>query len=100
MHKYGDLTLDMQHMIVERAGKQIELTPKEFALLEYMMRHAGRVLSKDAIMQHVWDYDADILPNTVEVYVGYLRNKVDRPFKGPRVINTKRGFGYCFGVRV
>jgi DNA-binding response OmpR family regulator len=95
----GDLTLDMEHMLVERAGKQIELTPKEFALLEYMMRHAGRVLSKESIMQHVWDYDADILPNTVEVYVGYLRNKIDKPFSGPQVINTKRGFGYCFGVK-
>ncbi len=49
-------------------------------------------------MNHVWDYDADILPNTVEVYIGYLRNKVDRPFKGPDLIHTSRGFGYKLGV--
>jgi DNA-binding response OmpR family regulator len=49
-------------------------------------------------MQHVWNYDADILPNTVEVYMGYLRNKVDKPFHGPRLIHTRRGFGYYFGV--
>ena len=59
---------------------------------------AEMVLSKDNITQHVWDYDADILPNTVEVYVGYLRNKLDKPFKkSPNLINTKRGFGYVFG---
>jgi DNA-binding response OmpR family regulator len=96
---YADITLDTEHMVVERAGKEIELTAKEFALLEYMMRNVGRVLSKETLMQHVWDYDADILPNTVEVYIGYLRNKLDKPFEGPAVIRTKRGFGYCFGVR-
>lgn len=94
---YEDVELDPDRFVVKRAGKPIELTVKEFALLEYFMRHPERVLSKDTIMQHVWDYDADILPNTVEVYVGYLRNKLDKPFKGPSLINTRRGFGYYFG---
>ncbi len=94
---YADLTLDPANFAVERAGKPIELTSKEFALLEYLMRHPDRIVAKDMIMQHVWDYDSDILPNTVEVYIGYLRNKIDKPFKGPNLINTKRGFGYRFG---
>jgi DNA-binding response OmpR family regulator len=97
--QYADLTLDTQDMLVERAGKHIELTPKEFALLEYLMRSPGRILSKETIMQHVWNYDADILPNTVEVYIGYLRNKIDKPFAGQVLIHTKRGFGYSFGEK-
>lgn len=96
---YADLSLDTEHMLVERAGTPIELTAKEFALLEYLMRNAGRVLAKDTLMQHVWDYDADILPNTVEVYIGYLRNKIDKPFGGQPLIHTKRGFGYVFGEK-
>jgi DNA-binding response OmpR family regulator len=95
--KYKDLNLDLNNFRVERAGKEIELTGKEFSLLEYMMRNPGMTLSKDNIISHVWDFDADVLPNTVEVYIGYLRNKVDKPFKGPELINTKRGFGYVFG---
>lgn len=95
--EYKDLILDPINFTVERAGKNIELTTKEFALLEYLMRNPKRTLSKDTITNHVWDYDADILPNTVEVYIGYLRNKIDKPFKGPNLINTKRGFGYYFG---
>ncbi len=98
--KYADLQLDPEAMLVERAGTSIALTSKEFALLEYMLRNPERIITKDAIIQHVWDYDADILPNTVEVYVGYLRRKVDRPFaKTPPLINTKRGFGYYFGTK-
>jgi len=97
--KHEDLTLDPNEFLVKRSNKPIQLTTKEFALLEYMMRNAGRLLTKDAIMQHVWDYDADILPNTVEVYVGYLRNKIDKPFKGSKLINTQRGFGYVFGSK-
>lgn len=96
---YQDLILDPDNFTVSRQGKNIELTNKEFALLEYFMRNAERTLTKDMLINHVWDYDADILPNTVEVYVGYLRNKVDKPFKGPDFINTKRGFGYYFGVK-
>jgi len=88
-----DLTLNTITYTVERAGKPIQLTSKEFALLEYMLRNQGRPLSKDVIISHVWDYDADILPNTVEVYIKYLRNKIDAPFKKP-LIQTVRGFGY------
>jgi DNA-binding response OmpR family regulator len=96
--KYHDLQLDPERMEVTRDGKTIQLTAKEFALLEYFMRNPERALSKEALMNQVWDYDSEILPNTVEVYVGYLRNKLDKPFAGPALINTKRGFGYYFGV--
>lgn len=96
---YQDVSLDPESMTVERAGKPIQVTAKEFALLEYFIRNAERIISKDTLMQHVWNYDADILPNTVEVYIGYLRNKIDKPFKGPTLIHTRRGFGYYFGVK-
>lgn len=89
----GDLRLDTITYSVERNGTPIKLTSKEFALLEYLLRNPGRPLSKDVIISHVWDYDADILPNTVEVYVKYLRNKIDVPFDTP-LIHTVRGFGY------
>jgi DNA-binding response OmpR family regulator len=94
----ADLQLDTANYTVVRAGTPITLSSKEFALLEYLMRNQGRVLSKDTIMSHVWDFDADILPNTVEVYIGYLRNKIDKPFKGPPLIHTRRGFGYTLGT--
>lgn len=91
----GDLTLDTLTFEVKRADKRIKLSKKEFALLEYLLRHKGNILTKDQIINHVWDYEADILPNTVEVYMGYLRNKIDRPFKNkPPLIQTVRGFGY------
>ncbi|MFZ1302205.1 MAG: response regulator transcription factor [Candidatus Microsaccharimonas sp.] len=89
----GDLTLDTVTYTVQRGGKLIQLTSKEFALLEYMLRNQNRPLSKDVIISHVWDYDADVLPNTVEVYVKYLRAKIDVPFKKP-LLHTVRGFGY------
>lgn len=89
----GDLTLDTVNFAVTRAGKTIHLTSKEFALLEFLLRNPGRPLSKDVIISHVWDYDADILPNTVEVYVKYLRAKIDTGFKKP-LVHTVRGFGY------
>lgn len=89
----GDLTLNTVTFEVTRAGKPIQLTSKEFALLEYLLRNQGRPLPKETIIAHVWDYDADILPNTVEVYIKYLRAKVDQPFKTP-LIHTVRGFGY------
>lgn len=93
-----DLKLDIKQFIVERDGKQIQLSSKEFALLEYLMRHAGTILTKDQIINHVWDYDADILPNTVEVYIRNLRNKVDKPFNTKKpLITTVRGFGYKIG---
>lgn len=91
----GDLSLDRTNFEVKRAGKKIRLSKKEFALLEYLMRNPGRILTKDNIITHVWDFDADILPNTVEAYIGYLRNKIDKPFSSkPNLIQTIRGFGY------
>lgn len=91
----GDLEIDTQYFSVKRNDKEIELSKKEFSLLEYLIRNKGNVLSKEKIIEHVWDYEADILPNTVEVYIGYLRNKIDRPFKNkPKLIKTVRGFGY------
>ncbi|MFA6423436.1 MAG: response regulator transcription factor [Patescibacteria group bacterium] len=90
-----DLKLDPHKYEVSRAGKKIILSSKEYALLEYLMRNKERILTKDNIIAHVWDYDADILPNTVEVYIGYLRNKIDKPFQDKKaLIETIRGFGY------
>ena len=96
--RVADLSLDTLNYEVKRSSTPIALSAKEFSLLEYLMRETGRVLSKDKIIAHVWDFDADILPNTVEVYIGYLRAKVDKPFKGkPELIHTMRGFGYKLG---
>lgn len=96
--KYENLTLDSKNLMVTRDNKPIDLTAKEYALLEYFMHNLHKILSKDILIQHVWDYDADVLPNTVEVYIGYLRTKIDEPFSGPKLIHTKRGFGYYFGI--
>jgi DNA-binding response OmpR family regulator len=93
--------LDRDTFTANRLSKKIELTAKEFALLEYLVSQPGRIHTKDQLMQHVWDYDSDILPNTVEVYIGYLRNKIDKAFPElPNLINTRRGFGYYFGEKV
>ena len=90
-----DLSLDTSKRKVTRAGRDIPLTSKEFGLLEYLLRNKNRPISKNSIMQHVWDYDANILPNTIEVYVKYLRAKIDKPFgAGKELIQTVRGFGY------
>lgn len=94
---YADIVLDPINFMVTRGGKQIILTHKEFGLLEFLMRNPGKLLSKDVVTRHVWDYNANILPNTVEVYIGYLRNKLEKPFKGKPLIQTRRGFGYVFG---
>lgn len=96
--EYKDLSLDTVSFEVKRAGKKIKLSKKEFALLEYLLRNQGKVVSKDQIISHVWDFDADILPNTVEAFIGSLRKKIDRPFKSkPPLIHTVRGFGYRLG---
>jgi DNA-binding response OmpR family regulator len=90
-----DLSLNSQTYEVKRGTQDIKLSHKEFALLEYFMHHPNQVITKEMIVSHIWDEDADILPNTIEVYIGYLRNKVDRPFpKKPDLIQTLRGFGY------
>lgn len=94
-----NLTLDTVSFDVKRGGVTITLSSTEFSLLEYLMRNAGRVLSKSNIINHVWDFDSDVLPNTVEAYIGYLRNKIDRPFADQKpLITTVRGFGYKINV--
>lgn len=95
---YKDLSLNPLTFEVKRKDEQIKLSNKEFSLLEYLMRHPKQIFTKEQIIGHVWNYDADILPNTVEVYIGYLRNKIDRPFtKDSPLIHTVRGFGYKIG---
>ncbi len=90
IYSVSDLSLNTLTYEVKRGQKKIKLSAKEFSLLEYLMRNANQVVSKDQIIEHVWDYDADVLPNTVEVFVGYLRNKLGKP----DLIKTVRGFGY------
>lgn len=93
--KVKDLTINLDNFKVKRDGKDIKLTSKEFSLLEYLMRNSGRVLKKEQIISHIWNYDSDVLPNTVEVYIKTLRNKIDRPFSDQKpLIHTIRGFGY------
>jgi DNA-binding response OmpR family regulator len=89
----GELTIDLLKRKVERAGQEIELQPREFSLLEYLMRNAGRVVSKTLIMEHVWNYHFDPQTNVVDVLVCRLRNKIDRNFDTP-MIHTIRGVGY------
>lgn len=97
--KTGNLSLNTITHLVKRDDQPIQLSAKEYALLEYLLRHPNQPHSKEQIISHVWDYDADVLPNTVEVYIGYLRNKIDKPFPHqPSLIQTIRGFGYKVGV--
>jgi len=93
----GDVSLDLLTREVLRGGKKIDLQPREFALLEYLIRHAGRILSKSMILEHVWGYGFDPQTNVVDVLVCRLRNKVDRDFKR-KLIHTHRGVGYVFKV--
>jgi two-component system OmpR family response regulator len=89
----GDLALDPATKRVVRGSDPIDLTAKEFALLEYLIRHAGEVLTRTQIIEHVWDWAYDGDSNVVDVYVRYLREKIDRPFRR-RSIETIRGSGY------
>lgn len=90
-----DLVLDPIDYTVRRDNKEIGLSKKEFILLEYLLRNKNKVVTKDQIIRNAWDFESDVLPNTVEVYIGYLRNKIDKPFKKrPSLIKTVRGFGY------
>jgi DNA-binding response OmpR family regulator len=91
--EFGDLKLDLVSRRAQRAGRAIDLQSKEFALLEYLMRNADRVLSKTMILQHVWDYHFDPQTNVVDVLVSRLRSKVDRDFP-QKLIHTIRGVGY------
>lgn len=89
----GDLSLNLSTYEVTRQNKQINLSSKEYSLLECLMRHADKILTKDQLIQHVWSYESDILPNTVEVYIRNLRLKIDKNYK-VKLIKTIRGFGY------
>jgi heavy metal response regulator len=91
--KVGDLSLDPVRRTVTRGTQRIELTLKEFSLLEYFMRHPGRVLTRTMIIEHVWNYDFDNETNVVDVYVNYLRRKIDAGHE-PKLIHTVRGVGY------
>lgn len=93
--KIKDLELNTKTLEVKRGGITIDLSKKEFLLLEYLMQNKNQTISKEHIINKVWEFDTDILPNTVEVYIGYLRNKIDKPFKkSGLLIQTIRGFGY------
>lgn len=89
----GDLVLDLQRREARREGRTIELTAKEFQLLEYLMRNAGYVMTRTQILDQVWGYNFDSFSNVVDIYVHYLRNKIDRDFSEP-LIRTVRGVGY------
>lgn len=89
----GDLRLDPATHEVSRAGQRVELSVREFALLEYLMRRAGQVVTRTSILEHVWDINYDGFSNVVDVYVGYLRKKLEQPFASP-LIRTVRGVGY------
>jgi len=89
----GDLVLDLQRHEARRDGRTIELTAKEFQLLEYLMRNAGHVMTRTQILDQVWGYNLDSFSNVVDIYVHYLRNKIDRDFSEP-LIRTVRGVGY------
>ena len=91
--QFADLTLDPARHTAFRGGQKIDLTSKEFALLDYFMRNPGRVLTRTMIIEHVWDYDFDTGTNVVDVYVNYLRKKIDSD-REPKLIHTIRGVGY------
>lgn len=93
----GDLTLNLINRKANRAGIETQLTGKEFALLEYFMRHPGEILSRETLSEKVWEETFDTLTNVIDVYINYLRNKVDRQFE-PKLIHTVRGIGYQFKV--
>lgn len=91
--KAGDLVLDVSRHSAIRGKKEIELTVKEFQLLELLLRHQGQVLTRAQILDHVWQYDRDFASNVVDIYIHYLRNKIDKGFK-TQLIHTIRGVGY------
>jgi two-component system copper resistance phosphate regulon response regulator CusR len=97
--RVGELELDRLSQQVKRAGKRIDLTAKEYSLLEYLMSNAGRVLSRTMIIEHVWDQSFDGVTNIVDVYVRHLRTKVDDPYD-QKLIRTVRGAGYTIGQGV
>lgn len=95
--KVGDLTLDMVSHKVSRNGEEIELTGKEYSLLEYFMRNEGKVLTRTMIAEHVWDYNFDTFTNVIDVYVNHLRKKIDKKYPA-KLLHTLRGVGYVMRV--
>ncbi len=93
----GNLTIDTAAKQVKLKNQPVKLSKKEYSLLEYLAHHSNQVLSKDQLIEHVWDFDSDVLPNTVEVFIRGIRKKLDRP-GWPSVIETVRGFGYRLKV--
>jgi len=91
--RIADLTLSLVTHKVARRGKEIELTSREYTLLEYFMRNPDKVLTRTMISEHVWDYHFDSMTNVIDVYVNYLRKKIDKDFE-PKLIHTLRGIGY------
>jgi DNA-binding response OmpR family regulator len=94
--RVADLALNRVTRTVTRGGREIDLTRREFALLEYLLRHQGRCVTRAMVVQDVWHYTSDTLTNVVDVYINYLRAKVDRGFQ-PKLIHTIRGVGYQLG---
>jgi DNA-binding response OmpR family regulator len=93
--KCADLELNTKTFETKRGGIAVILSRREFQLLEYLIKNKNKILTKDQIISHVWNYESDILPNTVEQHIKYLRDKIEAPFKGlPHLIITVRGFGY------
>jgi DNA-binding response OmpR family regulator len=98
--KIDNLTVKPNAHLVIRAGKRIQLSAKEYALLKYLISHHDQILSRQQILEHVWDFDTDPFTNTLDVYIGYLRKKVDYNFKKEKsLIHTIRGLGYCLGIQ-
>ena len=88
-----DLEINRSQKRVQRAGNNVDLTPKEFAILDYLVAHAGRIVTKDELINHVWSGSFGVTHNAVEVYINFLRNKIDKPFD-KKLIQTKPGYGY------
>ena len=96
MLRVGDLELNRVEHVAKRAGNPIVLTPKEFSLIEYLMRNVGRCVTRAMIIEHVWNLSFDTMTNVVDVYINYVRKKVDQGFE-PKLIHTIRGVGYQIG---
>ena len=94
VYRVGDLELDRLSHSVKRAGREITLQPREFRLLEYLMRHAGQVVTRTMLLENVWDYHFDPQTNVIDVHVSRLRQKIDKGFEAP-LLHTVRGAGYC-----
>jgi two-component system, OmpR family, response regulator len=94
----GAMRIDPAARIVTRAGREVELTVREFALLHFLAQRAGAVVSREELLEHVWDSGDEGSTNVVDVYVGYLRNKVEKPFRG-KVIRTVRGIGFMLEAK-